>query len=102
MRLLLPPLLLPQSICLLLEGSTFVTKNWWRGCTLNCHEGGSSVISVLPAGADVTDRPQKAVKELVEVAGGSGSDTGEGSGFQTLSLGFRVPCCLFLTSQAAF
>lgn len=54
MRLLLPSLL-PQSVSLLLETSTFVTKVGGMECAVNCHEGGFT-ISVLPASADVMGR----------------------------------------------
>lgn len=48
------------------------------------------------------ERQWKAVKELVDVTGGHGTNMGEGLGFQTLSLGFRAPGCWFLTSHAAW
>lgn len=37
----------------MLETGTFVTKVGHVGCTLDCHEGGFSVVSVPPASVDI-------------------------------------------------
>lgn len=49
-------IVVPWSVCLLLETGTSVTEVSGMGCTLNCHGGGFSIISVLPASTDLAGR----------------------------------------------